>query len=225
MKKIAIDGIIYGIREHEVIVCGLDKKYPEAVHIEETIQEKPVVEIRAKAFVNSDIVQITLPQTICLIGKRAFWGCKHLESVIGMPTSFNHLFHPNVHAFVILNEEAFANCVNLQKVEFTDPLRYVATSAFENCEKLATMNVLLGTIRKNAFKNCSALKQLQLAANNYLASGSIEESGISEIVVSENFSYTKQVEKHLREKPVLLRCPNFSDVNDMVYFGFIVTTS
>jgi hypothetical protein len=229
MKKVKINGVIYGVRDGEVIVCGVvDKNYPANIRIEHEVQGKPVVQIRSGAFEFRDFRSIELPSTINTISKGAFFACHFLERVseYQVDTSSYKLTPTlnKIHPWVFIDESAFSNCENLKTVEFKKPFRYVYASAFEDCVMLENMYVLLGTIKKDAFKNCGALKEIYLGDNAHLSNDSIEKSGISKLIVKDNLSYTTLMGKHMQANHVRICCEASSPVAELAYLGFEIET-
>jgi hypothetical protein len=55
---------------------------------------------------------------------------------------------------LVIGESAFADCKNLQKVEWPDGLEEVGKEAFRDCIKLQTPYLNGIRVGKNAFKNC-----------------------------------------------------------------------
>ena len=229
MTKVKINGVIYGVRDGEVIVCGFDKdNCPALVHIEHEVQGKPVVQIRKGAFEYSDISIVEIPSTINSISAGAFFACHYLEQVSEyVVDTSNYMITTGlnrIHPWVFVDENAFANCESLTTVEFKRPFRYVYASAFEDCASLVNLYVQLGTIKKDAFKNCVALKEIYLGDNAHLANDSIEKSGISKLIVKDKLSYTTLMGKHMQANHVRICCEASSPVMEMAYLGFEVET-
>ena len=229
MKKVKINGLIYGVRDNEVVVCGFEKdNCPATVHIEHEVQGKPVIQIRKGAFEYSDIAIVEIPSTVNTISAGAFFACHYLEKVSEYQVDTSkYKVSPTlnrVHPWIFVDESAFSNCESLTTVEFKKSFRYVYTSAFEDCSSLENLYVQLGTIKKDAFKNCGALETIYLGDNAHLSNDSIEESGISKLIVKDNLSYTTLIGKHLQKKPVRICCDAVSPVMELAYLGFEVET-
>ncbi|MBQ7595240.1 MAG: leucine-rich repeat domain-containing protein, partial [Clostridia bacterium] len=85
---------------------------------------KKVAYIAKEAFMDDDIVSVTLPDSIVKIGESAFAGCEKLEKV-----EFGKGLE-NLDAF------AFRGCSLLQKVEFNSAIKGFDGSVFANCSNL-----------------------------------------------------------------------------------------
>lgn len=81
----------------------------------------------------------------------SFVGNKRLQSIV-LPTSIDGI-----------DQKEFLNCTNLESVTFQSNEVYIGSYAFSGCTKLKTVKAagILG-IREGAFKNCKALKSMQL---------------------------------------------------------------
>ncbi len=101
-----------------------------------------------KAFSYSDIVSITLPDSIKTIAPRAFLSCYELKSVktgegiksIGALAFYGceNLESINlVTSIISINELAFAYCNSLKNLYITTNIKYVGANAFEECLNLS----------------------------------------------------------------------------------------
>ena len=99
-------------------------------------------------FTQSSITSITLPNTIALIGCRAFYGCKSLKRVV-FPQSLK-----------VIEEAAFEYCSNLDDITLPQGLTFIGGSAFDGCnfKKLVIPNSV-DSIDHYAF-NWSNLKEV-----------------------------------------------------------------
>lgn len=99
-------------------------------------------------FAQSDITSISLPNTLTLIGRRAFYGCKSLKRVV-LPQSLK-----------VIEEAAFEYCSNLDDITLPQGLTFIGGSAFDGCnfKKLVIPNSV-DSIDHYAF-NCPNLKEV-----------------------------------------------------------------
>ncbi len=108
-----------------------------------------------------DIVDVTIPENVSVIDKKAFEGCYNLRSV--------HIFGK----LLKIDNGAFKDCRNLQEVvcvsKVVDKLRYIGDNAFENCVNLQSLgckstsylqSAALTTIGSKAFKRCISLENV-----------------------------------------------------------------
>lgn len=101
----------------------------ENIVIPSSYHGKKVAYIASNAFKGSDIVSVSLPDSIVSIGESAFNGCEKLQKVdFGKGVEYIDLF-------------AFRGCVLLENVEINSPLSDFNASAFIDCEKLKDITV------------------------------------------------------------------------------------
>ncbi len=216
MKKVVIDGIRYGVREHEVLVVGMVDSTKKDIIIPATVNEIPVTTIRRGAFMNSDIRTLHLPDTIVYIQDFALKNCKDLIVVSEYESDYKSANG------IIIYDCAFENCVNLQSFNFARDIKYVSQYAFAGCEKLVDMHAMLGTVRKHAFQNCHALNELYLGWRSHLYNQSIEESGVKTLRVYNSFECPALLLNHIKNNQIAIYCPANSDLLDLAYVGYQV---
>ena len=82
--QIIIDDVVYEINSANdgVIVVRFDNDTATTVIIPDTVEGLPVIQIGANAFeYKTALVSIDLPDSITIIGKRAFAGCTNLKEM------------------------------------------------------------------------------------------------------------------------------------------------
>lgn len=86
-----------------------------------------------------------MPNTVKIISRYAFTGCKNLKSI-----TFST-------ALDSINQYALYNCGSLENAVIYNPVRSINLGAFENCSNLrqVTVPVSVSTIHDNAFNACS----------------------------------------------------------------------
>ena len=131
---------------------------------------------------------ISLPSTLSNIGDKAFQNCKKMsipieENSPQFPSNIQNigehafdgtncgeinLSNVNNIKFTKINDSAFANCVNLEKVTISNRIKEIGNKAFYNCGKLSSVmtsnnspNVTpvsfkLNKIGDSAFENCGS---------------------------------------------------------------------
>ncbi len=106
----------------------------------------------ADAFVMTDIISVTMGDSVATIGGFAFAFCPSLTLVE---------FGKNV---VKIGDSAFYNCVSLTSVVFPDKLEVLGSCAFCECLYLNSvrMNDALRSIGTEAFYNCGQLRLVYL---------------------------------------------------------------
>ena len=103
------------------------------------------------AFTNTNITEISIPDSVESIGNYAFNGCQILENV-SFPSSLNSL-----------GEYSFAECINLKTIELRNIIT-IGNSAFENCSSLnrAIFPDSLKSIGTRALYGCEGLDYLSI---------------------------------------------------------------
>ena len=104
-----------------------------------------VISIGDRAFSNSSITSISLPNSITTIGIEAFNSCNKLKS-INIPNSVTRI-----------ESKAFANCHSLLTAIIPSSVTFIGSSAFSECYALAPVTVPKGVtaIGGNAFRHVS----------------------------------------------------------------------
>lgn len=118
------------------------------VVIPRKINGKPVTEIDAEAFLDSEITSVTLCSTITKVGQRAFQGCDVLYTVV-LSRDLQDL-----------GESAFNNCVALKSITIPAKVTEIKPYTFANCNALENVTVENGpqAIGRGAFENSGVLK-------------------------------------------------------------------
>ena len=119
----------------------------ENVAIPDNFDGFPVDSIGDNAFREKDVVSVTIPDSVTLIGSSAFFSCSKLKSVvIGK-------------SVVTISDYAFKNCKSLEKIVIPDSVKIIKESAFFWCENLTSVDFgnSLETIEREAFYYCSSL--------------------------------------------------------------------
>ena len=91
-----------------------------------------------------------------------------------------------------VENEAFANCVNLKSVTFEGSSAYIGSDAFLNCTSLEKLtfkkpNASIKYIGENAFKNCFALETVTLPSKT----GEIREVAFGNCIALKTFTVPK----------------------------------
>lgn len=117
----------------------------------------------------TSLTTITLPYFIARIGNSAFENCTALATFTTMDGADN-----KTAALRTIGDRAFFGNTSLNNVDVntTKSVNTIGVSAFENCEKLATIN-LSGVTRfaEGVFRNAKALKSVTMSANASISVG------------------------------------------------------
>lgn len=183
-KKIERDGVIYELYDGETPTSAIiDVNYtelPENLVIPSEIDGYVVKLIWISAFATaSNLISVTVPNTVERIEEYAFENCKNLKNVnfengskleyvmdgafegcsslesIVLPASLN-----------VVGCWMFAGCTNLKSVSFESDSScfYVGLHAFEDCESLEYINLpaTVTEIDEKAFINCYSLSKVDI---------------------------------------------------------------
>lgn len=150
------------------------------VKIPSTLDQRRVTTIRAEAFADSGVTQVTLPKTVESIEREAFRGCRSLRSVI-LPDSVRSI-----------GKSAFAGCISLEAVEL--PVDTVQENTFAGCTSLSDVGLASDTrmIKKRAFYGCSALKVIAIPKSVIqIDENAFSETSLTAVTVSRGCEYYK----------------------------------
>lgn len=175
-------------REDDTIRITRYKGKNTEVIVPEKIGNSTVVEIGAKAFstealrlkreqsfLRMAITHIVLPETIEVIGERAFCGC-HALTQINLPNKVTAIGENAFSRCECLNSivlpkgiaeiraYTFSSCKSLQSIIIPGNITVISKHAFDNCTALETVEIVEGIaeIEMLAFCNCTNLKSIVL---------------------------------------------------------------
>ena len=133
-------------------------------------------EIGTNAFSNcKNLTTVELGNGVTSIGKSAFLNCTQLPSItigdgvisIGISafSGCTALTNANIGSGAI-GANAFQNCTRLADVTLGNGVTSIGRNAFLKCEALTSISIgsSVGTIESFAFSNCTALKEVYIAA-------------------------------------------------------------
>lgn len=158
------EGIKYIGNSHEVI-------------IPEYINSRVVDKIAENGFANKSIQKVTIPNTVKVIGRSAFNGCKNIKEII-IPNSVT-----NIETW------AFGSCKSLKKISLSDNVIEIGSHAFDECCNLEEVNLPkeINYIGAYAFSE-TGIKKITLPRSiKYLANSLFYECrNLREVVLSDN---------------------------------------
>ena len=132
---------------------GADIKIPASY------KDKPVTELSTKAFAESGIKSITLPDSVKLIGSGAFQNCEKLKTVT---------FGKGVTE---IENFAFSD-TGLETIEVPASVTKIGTQAFEKNESLTAVTVKGNVeVGNKVFDECTALKTVEFLGEKSLTLG------------------------------------------------------
>lgn len=162
----AVEGLAYEISESGdfYTVTGIGSVTDTDIVIPESYKGLPVTVIGHRAFADSRIQSVTIPNSVTTIEAFAFSLCRSLTDVRfgGGET--------------VIGDAAFIGCTGLTHVALPDGVTRIGDNAFNSCSSLETVSVpdSVREIGADAFNLCGSLKEIYY-------SGTSEEWGKVEI--------------------------------------------
>lgn len=158
--ELSTDGLSY-----EVVTLGsvTDKD----IVIPSTYNNLPVSAILTKAFVNSNLTRVVIPESVTSIASDAFSGCKYITEAMMPAHAISCVPTEKLITVVItcgssICDNAFKNSKNLTSVNLSDSVTSIGNSSFYGCDSLK--NIVLPDkvveIGSSAFSNCSSLADI-----------------------------------------------------------------
>ena len=142
-------GLTYAsLGNNSCYVSGMGTCTDSYIIIPETAPNgETVVGIGERAFANSVLTDILIPDTVKSIGAYAFENCTLLVVVI-LPEGVTEV-----------QEGTFSGCTALDTVTLPDSVTSIGNNAFQGCERLESMDMpeKLESIGNSAFENCRML--------------------------------------------------------------------
>ena len=123
----------------------------------------------------TELVKVTLPESVNVIGDYSFYNCKNLIDInltsnvesIGRAAfykcfSLTGMKFPS--SISTIGKQAFYNCYGLEEIKFSDGLSEIGDSAFEKCSKIKSIVLpeSLVSIGKSAFASCEILEKISM---------------------------------------------------------------
>ena len=146
----SVDGVLFN-KDKSKLICYPPAKTGTVYTIPNT-----VTLIGERAFQScSNLTKIEIPSTVKSIGARAFQECKNLTSV-EIPENVSEI---KIYTFYL--------CTSLAAVKISSSVTSIASSAFQECKNLTSVKIpsSVTEIANNAFKGCSNLASvISLAA-------------------------------------------------------------
>ena len=169
------------------------------VIIPDTLMGLPVVSIASRAFEQTNLTSVLIPNTVTSLGSYAFFGCDILTNVT-LPNSLagigNSAFEyctslPNIvipEGITSVGEMAFSYCTSLTNVTMADTVNNIGNAAFFECESLASVNLPDGVtnLGETAFLNCTSLGSIAIPGSvGTIASETFEYCGLTNVTIGD----------------------------------------
>lgn len=143
------------------------------VIVPDTLDGYPVVSIDDRAFYNTKIQSVTIPESVTYIGRQAFMFCENLTEV-------------NFEGYTVrLDEEAFSYCTSLESIWV--PCTGVLTGAiFLGCKNLSEVTIAEGNyaIENCTFLDCENLKYMYIPTSMDVIYTADNFNGVTDLVVA-----------------------------------------
>ena len=169
-----------------------------------------ITRIGLSAFENqSEITEVSLPDTITYIGDCAFQSCTSLQSIVFPKnlTGIGNLAFQGCSSLISINftgqslktigDSAFNTCVKLEAVTLPEGLESIGSNSFSDCSAIRSFKTpsTLTTIGRFALKGCVGLNEAKdslVLSSSIISVGEFAFSGIyrSSISIPEDFSVT-----------------------------------
>ena len=218
------NGVVYQESANGIKVLGFadpkDNRHnlfiPGTLHLtgKNGVQKWHIKEIAKNAFANSEhLLTVTLPNTLSVVGQYAFSGCPKLKEV----KCDNSEYNSNMNFL----RGAFSNCPKLEKVSLDNPINWVCNDVFKDCINLTRFKGKVMDVSKGAFNGCK-LESLAFTHRANIHTGSIEHSGVKELIFTESLFTTQSVWAWIRKADIRICCPAHSKLVDLAYEGINV---
>ncbi len=148
--------LVYEVFEDYVEITGVNPE-ESSIEIPREIEGKPVTKIGYRAFANSYMREVTLPDTITEIGAGAFLDCLFLKKIV-IPDGVSEIKY-----------QTFRGCTLLREVYIPKSVTFIDDEAFYRCSSLKVLSELskdLYKIGESAFLDCHSLEGISVDSGN-----------------------------------------------------------
>lgn len=115
--------------EGEPVVKIASGAFANRKDITSVVLPQYLLEIDEKAFAESGIISITIPDSVQLIGEKAFFNCRQLERI----TLSNGMKN--------IKRETFAGCAALTAIKIPDGIKTIGELVFDRCRRLKKIQI------------------------------------------------------------------------------------
>ncbi len=164
---------IAGKEEYRVVGL-LDAESDIELKIPAAYEGIPVTQIKKDAFYNTEITTVTIPDSIKVIGKNAFYGCSELKTVHfgknvekiedGAFYACKKLESFNLPASITSLGNNVFDGSNVTKVTIEEGVTTILAGTFQNFGKLKSITLpsSVKVIENSAFSNCQSLESINI---------------------------------------------------------------
>lgn len=137
-----------------------------------------IISIGDNCFSRTGLRNINIPNSVKSIGNKAFYQCKHLQSVSMSPrvislgrylfyycTSLKNVVLPSLQDSI--PHGMFSFCTSLKDILIPSSVKYVGSSAFSACYSLEQINIPngIGKLEKRTFEACRSLDYIDIPSS------------------------------------------------------------
>lgn len=189
------DGVFYNIlstSDLTIEVTKGDYKYSGEIIIPESVtfntKQFKTVSIDMDAFRGSDIISVSIPQTITKIESGAFYQCENLEYVdlpISVTKVGSYIFGeckkltqiPFKEGSTEMGDDTFRGCSSLVNISIPSTISSLGDYVFMDCENIETVILPknLQTIGRHIFRNCPNIKDIKILNPYPITTSSTDE--------------------------------------------------
>lgn len=143
--------VINGEAIIHTLVSGYEIRIPKSIYVGGI--DYPVKRIDSESFRNSDVVTLSMPDSIEIVGSRAFYNCEKLSIVD---------FSKNIK---IICDEAFRECVSLSSIELQN-VWFIGFESFRMCYSVKSIDIpdSVKVLGCGAFYVCSGCTELTIGS-------------------------------------------------------------
>ncbi|MGL4956236.1 MAG: leucine-rich repeat domain-containing protein, partial [Bacteroidales bacterium] len=154
-----------------------------------------------------NIVGITLPSSVTVIGAYAFKGCTSISSFT-VPSTVT-----------TIGEFAFSGCASLTNITIAPGVQFIYKNAFENCPFTSiSLPLSLTSLGENAFNACNSLRNIKMPYISALASLLQGTTDITLEIISRGNELGGTFDNCTTLKAIVI-APNITSMQDRLFYG------
>lgn len=163
-KESPVEDFSYEMNDGEIVITGYIGTDLE-IYVPSTINDRPVTAIGESAFEGYDMTHITIPDSVTIIEKGAFYDCTCLTSVE---------WSDNLK---VIDKFAFEGCTSLESISFSNSLERINEGAFSYCGlKKVSLPENLQFLDVDVFDSCDNLSSVKIPDNTEIAISVTEQN-------------------------------------------------
>lgn len=216
--EIREDGVRYIKQNNEVFIVGVDEFYSSSITIPEKIDGCPVIKICEYSFTHTNVMSITIPDTVTVIDRGAFYGCGNLRK---FKVSYNK---NNSNKDLLIGDFAFSGCLNLTEFIAKQSLIKIQNHSFEDCYGLKELNALIKEVCSLGLRNCESLIYLIFADNAIIKDSALEDmNSLFGLTFKGDAKISESTLYHILQNGIRIITNQYSNIADLAYEGYDVS--